>query len=95
MQTQFSVSNLPLDPIVCEADLCPGTQYSQVYTFPFTDLQDLANQCAAQQELNNDVYPGSSQIFSIDSVGSCLTGVDSPPSVTCTAATFAFYSSAV
>ena len=93
MQTQFSVSNLPLDPIVWEADLCPGTQYSQVYTFPFTDIQDLANQCAAQQESNND--PPGSRTFSIDGGGNCLTGVEAPPSVTCTAATFAFYSSAV
>jgi len=90
------VSNLPLDSIVCEADICSDTAETKSYSFTYTDIQDLANQCAAQQDSNNvGKTTGLSVIFIIGSDGSCVTGVQISgtdyPAIACDSSTFANY----
>ena len=91
------VSNLPLDSIVCEADLCSDTAETKSYSFTYTDIQDLANQCAAQQDING-VGPESAYpvIFIIGSDGSCVTGVlpssTDYPAITYDSSSFGNYS---
>jgi hypothetical protein len=99
-----TVCPLPLNRLLtCEADIFSVAQYAQLYTLTYTDIEDLANQCAAQQDKDTSSNPsGASQTFVItmddrSSGSNCITAITTLknyPSFNCNSGTYAFYAPA-
>lgn len=72
-----------IGPVVCSADACLDTEYSNSHTLTFTDIQDFVDQCAGQQDIDTaSNSPGTSQDFAIYNTGVNNDGINEGNCVT-------------